>query len=66
MRLALSDALGVEVQDDGCGLPPGRRAGVGLSSMRERAVELGGSCAVEPNPDGGTRVRARLPLPQEE
>jgi hypothetical protein len=31
--------------------------------MRERASELGGMCAVEPMPGGGTRVLARLPLP---
>jgi signal transduction histidine kinase len=36
---------------------------VGLSSMRERAEELGGTLAIEPEPEGGTRVLARLPLP---
>ena len=55
--------LTVEVTDDGCGLPSDRRAGVGLTSMRERAEELGGSCTVEALPDGGTRVRATLPCP---
>jgi signal transduction histidine kinase len=35
---------------------------VGLSSMRERAVELGGTCEVNPSPTGGTRMVARLPL----
>jgi signal transduction histidine kinase len=60
----LRDADGVlelEVVDDGCGVPPQRTAGVGTSSMRERAEELGGSCTVEPAPGGGTRVRALLP-----
>jgi signal transduction histidine kinase len=55
--------LELVVTDDGVGMPEGRRAGVGLSSMRERAEELGGTCDVNPNPDGGTRVLARLPLP---
>ena len=55
--------LELEVRDDGVGMPEGRRAGVGLSSMRERAEELGGTCVVEPDPEGGTRVLARLPLP---
>jgi signal transduction histidine kinase len=59
---AAADALQLEVTDDGVGMPEGRHAGVGLSSMRERAVELGGICDVKPIPTGGTRVLARLPL----
>ena len=39
-----------------------RGTGVGLSSMRERAAELGGWCTVETLASGGTRVRAYLPL----
>jgi signal transduction histidine kinase len=63
--------LCLEVRDDGRGIPGLRenspaRAGVGLTSMRERATELGGSLVVEPLPEGGTSVRARLPLPKEE
>jgi len=58
-----SAMLELEIADDGVGMPEGRRAGVGLSSMRERAEELGGMCGVEPAPTGGTRVLARLPLP---
>ena len=56
-----ADALLVEVCDDGCGLAPDHPAGVGLSSMRERAAELGGPCDIDAMPQGGTRVRARLP-----
>jgi len=54
--------LRLEVTDDGRGIPEGRRAGVGLSSMRERAGELGGSCSIETLPSGGASVRAILPL----
>lgn len=54
--------LDVEVSDDGVGLAPGRRIGVGLASMRERAAEVGGSCAIENNPVGGTTIKASLPL----
>lgn len=39
------------------------QAGVGLSSMRERAEELGGSLVARSTPAGG-RVRAELPLAQ--
>ncbi len=63
VRLSLGDELELEITDDGVGLPEDFRAGVGLSSMRERAVELGGRCAAEPLTTGGTRVLARLPLP---
>jgi signal transduction histidine kinase len=55
--------LELETTDDGVGMPEDRRAGVGLSSMRERADELGGTLVVEPVPEGGTRVLARLPVP---
>ena len=54
----------VEITDDGAGLPAtGLVPGVGLSSMRERAAEMGGECVVDSVPAGGVRVRARLPLP---
>jgi signal transduction histidine kinase len=71
--LAIDEAsvLRLEVRDDGRGIPdpqenPSVRTGVGLTSMRERASELGGSLLVEPLPEGGTRVCARLPLSKEE
>lgn len=57
-----SDHLALEVRDDGNGLAPDRRAGVGLLAMQERAAELGGSCSVETLDGSGTCVRARLPL----
>ncbi|MGL5819826.1 MAG: GAF domain-containing sensor histidine kinase [Phycicoccus sp.] len=41
---------------------PTRRFGVGMTSMRDRAAELGGSCVVEARPGGGTAVRVELPL----
>jgi signal transduction histidine kinase len=64
VRLSLEEpgALVLEVSDDGRGIEGGHKPGVGLSSMRERAEELGGSCVVEALPSGGTRVEARLPL----
>ena len=53
------DALRLEVTDHGRSGP--WRAGVGLSSMRERATELGGTLEAGPGPLGG-RVEALLPL----
>jgi signal transduction histidine kinase len=55
------DRFTLSVSDNGQGLPPAYAAGVGLASMRERAEELGGACRIEPRPEGGTRVIARLP-----
>jgi signal transduction histidine kinase len=62
VHLAVNGALELEIVDDGVGLSPEHRAGVGLASMRERAAELGGTCSVERLPAGGTCVRACLPI----
>ncbi|MFB9730936.1 GAF domain-containing sensor histidine kinase [Ornithinimicrobium kibberense] len=63
VRLAVADgALAVTVRDDGLGIPDDTESGVGLLSMRERAAELGGTAEVTCPPDGGTLVRAVLPL----
>jgi len=59
---AAEGVLRVEVTDDGRGISPANRAGVGLTSMRERAEELGGTCALRPRPGGGSIVSAQLPL----
>jgi two-component system, NarL family, sensor kinase len=60
VRMAAADVLDIEVVDDGTGMN-GRPAGVGITAMRERASELGGTLATE-SPGTGTRVHARLPL----
>jgi signal transduction histidine kinase len=64
IHFALNNGLRVEVCDDGRGIPAGQRAGVGLTSMRERAAELGGRCEIEAIPAGGTRIFVLLPLPK--
>jgi len=63
VRLTVTNELRIEVSDDGIGIPKNHRYGVGLHSMRERAEELGGTCIVGRSASGGTRVLARLPLP---
>jgi signal transduction histidine kinase len=55
-------AVHLEISDDGTGMPPDWRPGVGVSAMRERAAELGGECEVRANESGGTRILARLPI----
>ncbi|QKG19028.1 signal transduction histidine kinase-like protein [Actinomadura verrucosospora] len=69
-----ADAVIVQIDDDGAGPPRdsagpggpsgpgGRSRGNGLRGMRERAAAVGGELAAGPGPDGGFRVRARLPL----
>lgn len=58
-------ALLLEISDNGKGLSAESRAGVGRTSMHERAAELGGECVIENIPTGGTRVSARLPIGKE-
>ena len=62
--LEVDGTLHVSVHDDGSGVPP-QRTGTGLTSMRERAEELGGRCTVTFSPGRGTRVEAELPVPRE-
>jgi signal transduction histidine kinase len=69
VRLELTERgrLAIRVADDGVGIGPRpnaarRPGGIGIDSMRERAAELGGNCAVERRPGGGTVVTAELPL----
>lgn len=69
MRLSMRDSV-VEllVEDDGKGFDlnqrthPTKLGGLGLSSMRERAILLGGELNVETVPGKGTRVALLLPL----
>jgi signal transduction histidine kinase len=61
-RTDLQSFLDVQIQDDGIGLPEMGRAGVGTRSMRERAEELGGTCAIESSIQNGTRVHVQIPL----
>ena len=59
----------LEVYDDGRGIEPGVRTGagsLGLLGMQERAGQLGGGVTIETPVPGGTRVTARVPLPQGE
>uniref|UniRef100_UPI0038CD88E8 hypothetical protein n=1 Tax=Tessaracoccus coleopterorum TaxID=2714950 RepID=UPI0038CD88E8 len=64
VRVALEGrprSLLLEVVDDGHGGVRDRDGGVGMESMRQRAVELGGRFGVESGA-AGTRVVVSLPL----
>ncbi len=63
--LRTDEKVVIEVTDDGFGTPHDLVAvsgGNGLIGMRERAGVLGGTLEAGPNPGGGWRVRAVLPL----
>jgi signal transduction histidine kinase len=55
-------SIELAIADDGVGLPSFWTPGVGLSSMRERAEELGGQFHVGSVARDGTRVLVTLPL----
>jgi two-component system, LytTR family, sensor kinase len=58
------DRLVLEVRDDGVGVAPQARPGVGLGDTRTRLRELHGDAAalvLEPAPGGGTCARLELP-----
>lgn len=66
LRLAATaDALEITIVDDGIGIAPDFLAGVGLTSMRERAEELGGDFDVAPIKPKGTRLSVCIPLVSE-
>jgi two-component system, NarL family, sensor histidine kinase DevS len=53
----------IVVRDDGRGFDPGSEAGGrGLLGMRERVELLGGEIEVSSEPEGGTRISARMPV----
>jgi signal transduction histidine kinase len=62
LQLKVTDWFEIEVEDNGQGLSDYIKPGVGISSMKERAAELGGSCTITNKPGGGTRVTAKLPI----
>jgi len=60
--LAVTDHVELDIIDDGIGIPHRHPAGVGLTTMCERAAELGGATVIASVVPHGTRVHATLPL----
>jgi signal transduction histidine kinase len=61
--ISVGKGLQLEIEDDGCGLRPDVLAGVGLTSMRERATELGGRFEIATASSGGALLLIQIPLP---
>jgi NarL family two-component system sensor histidine kinase LiaS len=66
VRLFLGETehqISLQVEDDGSGFQPGqaRAGGYGLSTMRERAMKLGGDAEIITKVGAGTRVRVWIP-----
>ena len=56
------DTVSLEISDDGAGFDPARTGGgFGLSGMRTRVTEAGGTLTVSSSPGSGTSVRATVP-----
>ena len=62
-----SDMIALTIRDNGQGFeakrPNADPEGFGLSSMRERALRIGGSMDISSAPGGGTEVRVRVLFP---
>jgi signal transduction histidine kinase len=58
-----SDFVRLEVTDDGSGFDPAQvNGGYGLSGMRARVDEAGGTVAVRSAPAQGTSVQVEVPI----
>ena len=57
----------LDVMDEGVGFDPAAVMpgdGLGLLAMKERLSLVGGECTIESRPGAGTRIHARVPLPE--
>ena len=66
IRLNLGSDVVLVVDDDGKGLANASSPGFGFTTMKERAARLGGSCIVQDQPEGGTRVVWTVPTERQD
>lgn len=64
VRMEEGEGLALVIEDDGVGIGDPGRVGIGLPSMRDRVLELGGRFDIESSPQAGTRVDVWFPLAQ--
>ena len=56
------DRLRLRIEDDGVGMAAGRKTGMGLMGIQERARELGGRLEIVSRPGAGTSLRIEMPV----
>lgn len=61
VQIKVEDELGIEVTDNGRGMPEVVTRS-GLANLQQRAKEAGGTFSIESAPRGGTRLRWSAPL----
>lgn len=64
VTLKIDKNMTVKIDDNGVGMDNKAEQGVGLTSIQERAEELGGELSVIHLRPSGTSIRVSLPLPQ--
>jgi signal transduction histidine kinase len=70
VELGIRDGpLELSIRDNGHGFDPqsagaaqGKRRGMGLTNVRERAAAIGAGCEISSAPNHGTLIRLRLPV----
>lgn len=62
VEISVADMFTLDVTDNGCGIPIDNSRQSGLSNMKRRADQLGGTCEISNLPPGGTRVHWVAPL----
>ncbi|MEV0897527.1 sensor histidine kinase [Actinoplanes sp. NPDC049802] len=55
------DSVRLVVRDDGCGFDPAVSGNFGLSGMRSRAADVGGSLTIRSDADTGTTIELEIP-----
>ena len=58
------DRVHILIRDNGSGLLPSAREGLGLTGMRERVRVLGGTLSIQGGPGEGSRIQLAVPVHQ--
>ena len=59
----INEILDISVKDNGCGFQPaGNRPGNGLTNMKQRMKDIGGSCTIDSKLESGTTVHLSFPI----